>query len=184
MECHPTPSHDAQKLLIRRHINRIRQHNKFGSSLIVVIPENNMGLEHSHIEKFIRNMPNVVCYSEDGNSTRVGIRKTHDNTNDYQIEVESALMKRSVFFEATLFTVSKRFLKENEDIRVELQEELQLYHWETEMAKDNFGRDRIVLTGKIGGRQDDLYMAFAMAIFWGKVIERQRRGGMAFLYGR
>lgn len=47
-------NHAEQKSLIVRHIERIRQNPHFGTNVpIWVIPENNLGLESSHIEKVI-----------------------------------------------------------------------------------------------------------------------------------
>ena len=46
-------------------------------------------------------------------------------------------------------------------------------HREIQEAKDAFGKKRITMTGKMGGAQDDLYVALAMLAFWGKVHRRE-----------
>lgn len=127
---------------------------------------------------------------------RAGVRKTQQNTDDYQICVEDMLKKRLISWDRTLFTVSKNYEKSNGDtstIEAEVRQQLERYHWEVEEAKNNFGKRKIVMTGKLprafkllffvtnsnlssgkmGGAQDDLYVSFAMCCFWGKFIRRQ-----------
>lgn len=79
------------------------------------------------------------------------MRKSQENTSDYQIQVEDLLMKGFVSFEHQMFTVSKGYEKSNGDtksIRTELRDQLERYHWEVQEAKDSFGRRRITMTGK------------------------------------
>ncbi len=120
-------------------------------------------------------MPYVWVFHENEDE-RAGVRKTQQNTDDYQICVEDMLKKRLISWDRTLFTVSKNYEKSNGDttaIEAELRQQLERYHWEVEEAKNNFGKRKIVMTGKMGGAQDDLYVSFAMCCFWGKFIRRQ-----------
>lgn len=139
-----------------------------------------MGLESSHIESYLGGIPNVHVYHEDGDA-RAGVRKTHQNTEDYQICVESMLRKRQMMFERDLFTTSAAHVRvdgSTKSITDELRQQLERYHWETQEAKDAFGKRRITMTGKMGGAQDDLYVATAMLAFWGKVHQIQSRAGV------
>ena len=143
----------------------------------MVIAENNLGFESSHIAEHVRGMPNVSVFSEDVEGVRDGVRKTHQNTDDYQRCVNDKLRKRLCFFDRDVFTTSKAHEKINGDctsIKKELRNQLERYHWEVQEAKDGFGKRKIVMTGKMGGSMDDLYVAFAMLLFWG--IIHARRG--------
>lgn len=164
--------------MIERHIDRIRQNPHFGTHVpIWVIPENNLGLESSHIEDFVIHLRNVHVFHEN-DEERSGVRKTQQNTDDYQILVESMLMKRRISFDKHAFTVSKGWAKPNGDmsgIKMELRNQLERYHWEVKQARDSFGKRRITMTGKMGGAQDDLYVALAMLAFWPLAMRREAR---------
>ena len=108
-----------------------------------------MGLESSHIEKFVTRLPNVFVYHENAEE-RSGVRKSQQNTDDYQILVEDMLKKSRIFFEFNLFTVSKGHEKPDgstKTIIAELRNQLERYHWEVQQAKDSFGKRRITMTG-------------------------------------
>lgn len=177
LEAESTGTHDQQKNLITRHIARLRQEEHFRNIPIWVIPENNLGLEASHIESYVTHLAHVYVYHENENE-RAGVRKSHQNTDDYQICVEDMLRKRLISFSRHLFTTSKKFEKADgntKGITDELRQQLERYHWEVQEAKDAFGKRRITMTGKMGGAQDDLYVALAMLAFWGKVHRTQSR---------
>jgi len=168
-----------QNEVMRRLIARIRQHEHFAHVPIVVIPENNLGFESSHIADYVRNMPNVSVFTENPDDLREGVRKTAQNTDDYQRCVDRMLRLRRCFFDRNIFTSSKAYEKANGDCRAikeELRNQLERYHWEIAEAKNNFGKRSITMTGKMGGAQDDLYVSFAMLEFWSQV--HMRRAGL------
>jgi hypothetical protein len=170
-------THAQQKNLLEKHVARIRQNEHFRNVPIWVIPENNLGLESSHIESYVTRMANVFVFHENADE-RAGVRKSHQNTDDYQIRVEDMLKKRLISFSAGLFTTSHAHEKSNGDtksITDELRQQLERYHWEVQEAKDAFGKRRITMTGKMGGAQDDLYVALAMLAFWPEVHRRSQR---------
>lgn len=136
-----------------------------------------MGLESSHIEKFVTRLPNVFVYHENSEE-RSGVRKSQQNTDDYQILVEDMLKKSRIYFEFNLFTVSKGHEQKDGSVKTivaELRNQLERYHWEVQQAKDAFGKRRITMTGKMGGSQDDLYVATAMLAFWPAVMRKEAR---------
>lgn len=177
MEAESVRTPTQQCDVMRKLIARIRQREHFARVPIVVIPENNLGFESSHIADYVRNLPNVSVFTENPDDLREGVRKTAQNTDDYQRCVDSMLRHRQCFFDRELFTTSKAYEKIDGNckaIKEELRNQLERYHWEVADAKDNFGHRRITMTGKMGGAQDDLYVAFAMLRFWSHV--HMRRG--------
>lgn len=167
-------THAQQKHLINRTIARIRELEHFRNVSIVLIPENNLGLESSHIESYVTGVPNVTVFHEN-DEDRAGVRKSHQNTDDYQICIEDMLRKKLLMFDRDMFTTSKAHVKidgNTDSIKKELRNQLERYHWEVQEAKDAFGKKKITMTGKMGGAQDDLYVAVAMLGFWGKVHRR------------
>lgn len=155
----------------------MRQIEQFKNVHVVVIPENNLGLSSSHIDSYVHDIDNVSVFHEN-NKDRIGIRKTEQNTDDYQICVEDMLRKGQIYFSSELFTTSKKFEHPDGEMhkaKLELREQLERYHWEVLKAKDVFGKEKIAMTGKMGGAQDDMYVAFAMTAYWGKVHKKETR---------
>ncbi len=129
-----TQQHD----LVRKHIARIRQSEHFARVPIVVIAENNLGFESSHIAEHVRSLPNIIIFTENPDDPRDGVRKTQQNTDDYQRLVDNKLRRRQCFFDRDLFTTSKAHEKVSGDctsIKNELRNQLERYHWERVEAK-------------------------------------------------
>ena len=53
-----------------------------------------------------------------------------------------------------------------------LEDEMGRFHWSVKKANDEYGKDKIKLTGKIGNAQDDLLIAVAMVVYVGRMIIR------------
>lgn len=100
-----------QNDVMRKLIARIRQNVHYARVPIVVIPENNLGFESSHIADYVRNMPNVSVFTENPGDLREGVRKTASNTDDYQRCVDRMLMLRQCYFDRDMFTSSKAYEK-------------------------------------------------------------------------
>lgn len=107
------------------------------------------------------------------------MRKSATNTSEYQICVEDMLRRGTLHFYRDIFTNSKRFLKGSADdtkkIEDELRQQFERYHWEVKEAKDNFGKKKVTMTGKMGGAKDDLYVAVAMLAYWGQFHRYETR---------
>ena len=160
-----------EKSLILRHIAKLREEHP--GVHIWFIPENNLGLEGSHLEKFVRKVPLLDTYyeQEDG---RAGVRKSGLNTSDYQIKMEDMLIKGDIRFSNNLFTVSKG--QTPETIMTETQSQFERYHWEVETIGDpSKGKFKTHMTGKMGGSQDDICIALQMLAYWSPRILRTRR---------
>lgn len=152
-----------------RHIARLRE--LYPGVHIWFIPENNLGLEGSHMEKMVRRVPNLDTYYEQ-EGKRAGVRKSGLNTSDYQIRMEDMLIKKDVRFSTNLFTVSKG--QTVKTIFTEMQSQFERYHWEVESIGDpSKGNFKTTMTGKMGGAQDDMYIAMAMLGYWPKRIRTE-----------
>jgi hypothetical protein len=124
LESESVRNHAQQQSLVLRVINRLRQNPLFTTVPIWVIPENNLGLEASHVEAFVSHLPYVHVFHEFaaervGNFflrfsltlSKAGVRKSATNTVEYQICVEDMLRRQLLHFHRDVFTNSKRFLK-------------------------------------------------------------------------
>jgi hypothetical protein len=110
LESESVRNHAQQQSLVLRVIGRLRQNPLFTTVPIWVIPENNLGLEASHVEAFVSHLPYVHVFHEFA-AERAGVRKSATNTVEYQICVEDMLRRQLLHFHRDVFTNSKRFLK-------------------------------------------------------------------------
>lgn len=139
----------------------------------IFIPENNLGLEASHLHTMMNEYDDVTTYFEKSGG-KPGICKTHQKTIDYQFLINSMLYEGTIKLDAELFTVSKDFNVES--ITALLRGQMERFHWEKKDANDAFGRDRWAITGKQGDKQDDLFITLEMAAFFGRgIINNPRR---------
>lgn len=173
MDSQPTRSHPLQMALIHKHINRLRDNPLYRSSRIVVIVENNLGMQGSTVEAMVHGLRDVEVFYENTENARPGILKTQHNTHQYQIVVEDLLMKDFICFDSGVFTNSVNYKNDVSKAMIELRSQMLRYHWEVKKASDVHGKDSVTLTGKMGGKQDDLYITLAMLAYWVLVYMRR-----------
>ena len=134
------------------------------------------------MEAFVRDLPNVHVFYED-ESSREGVRKTQQNTSDYQIELEAKMRKDQVRFADCLFTTTRKWNDKGDApalAKAEMRSQMERYHYEIKEAKDAYGKPKYAMTGKMGGAQDDIHIALSMFNFWPPIImqrNRHRRNG-------
>ena len=159
--------HSAEEFnLLKRHINRVNENKYWRGALKIFIPENNLGLEASHLHTMVQQFKDVQTFWE--SPKKPGICKTHQKTIDYTFLLNSMLMDKNIAFEADLFTISKDMTPDS--IRNLFREQVERFHWEKRDAKDSFSNDRWAITGKMGDKQDDLLITVFMNAFFGKGI--------------
>jgi hypothetical protein len=151
--------------LLRRHYERLRQFSFTSGSHLIFIPENNLGLEASHLDTMVRSLAEVQTYWE---KDKPGVCKTHSKTRDYQFLTNNALFNAAIRFHVDLFTCSRD--QTPTSIKSLLMDQALRYHWEKRPAHDNFGNDRHTITGKQGDKQDDLLVAFMQDMYFGRAI--------------
>ena len=173
MESENTKNPTDQKMLIRRHILRLNQHEKFRPAKKIFIPENTMGMMGHHLANFVRDFTDIDVYYEKPASNKPGINKTHDVTEDYIFYLNHLLTKQAVLFDRDCFTISRS--KTLVSLKAEMREGLERFHEEVKPAKDNFGRAKAIQTGKMGTKNDDMPVALMQGIYWGRAATNQYR---------
>jgi len=159
-------------LLISRHYQRLLDNQRYRSSKLVFIPENNLGMESAHLDTMVKDIAGVVTYYE--KPDRAGVNKDGRKTRGYQFELSNALMYGAIKFEHGLFTITRE--KSPQCMRDLLQDQMLRFRWERKAAVDLLGKDRYTLTGKMGSKQDDLLIAVMMALYWGRLVIRDPSG--------
>jgi len=153
--------------LLHRHFKRLQENKHWKAARKIFIPENNLGLEASHLHTMVKRYNDVTTYWETPN--KPGICKTHQKTIDYTFLLNSMLGDKTILLDRELFTISKE--QSSDSISNLLREQIERFHWEKKAAGDSFGKDRWAITGKMGNdKQDDLLIAVFMALFFGRGI--------------
>lgn len=137
-------------------------------SKFVFIPENNLGMEHHHLDAMVKDIPDVTTFWETDN--KPGITKTEKSTREYQFLLSNCLANGGLRFDRTLFTCTRE--KDPKAMLDMLEDQMSRYHWAVKKATDEHGSDKSKLTGKVGNLQDDLLIAVSMIIYVGRMIIR------------
>jgi hypothetical protein len=152
------------------HVRAVRERRDLENAYIVFIPERNLGLEASHMETQIRSVRSVVTMRD--RKGHAGVLTTHATKNAMHRATERFLSQGLVVLHENIVCVSKTSsgcLGEAAVIDT-LTQQLRAYRYDVKLAKDAFGKDSRVLTGKRGPMQDDLCIAFQMVAFWHEVF--------------
>lgn len=138
----------------------------FKQSRMIFIPENNLGMEHHHLDAMVQDIEGVTTFWE--SSKKPGISKSEKSTREYQFLLSNLLSNRGLLFDSELMTSTRE--KTTEDMRDLLGDQMRQFHWAVKKASDVHGKERVKLTGKIGNLQDDLLIAVAMIVYVGRMI--------------
>ena len=57
-------------------------------------------------------------------------------------------------------------------MRVRLREQMQVYSYQYKQAADTFGKERVALSGKVGGMKDDICIALQLACYFSDLDSR------------
>lgn len=135
---------------------------------MIFIPENNLGMEHHHLDSMVQDIPGVETFWE--TEKKPGISKTEKSTREYQFLLSNCLAQKGLLFDRDLFTCTKE--KDVPSMMLMLEDQMSRFHWSVKKANDEMGKDKVKLTGKIGNAQDDLLIAVAMVVYVGRMIIR------------
>jgi hypothetical protein len=92
LDSETTANELEQFALLTRHFGAIDAHPLWRRARKIFIPENNLGLEASHMDTLVRGFNNVESFWE--TKKRVGIRMTHELKRKYQMFTVHALYNR------------------------------------------------------------------------------------------
>lgn len=158
---------------LHHHLDRINEIPIFRSSIKIIIIENNLGNEASHLWNMIKKRKDTRCFWE--KNDRPGIWKGKDTADDYQYFFNVKLKKGAVRFDREFFTTS---LKQTEaTVKGILRGQIERFHYAYEEPKTvHQEKGRQTITGKMGSsEQDDLIIALLMGVFWGRIYLKNPR---------
>ena len=175
--CHNTrssppffPDPAKQFELVVQHITRIRSDMGRKTSRFFVFVERNLGFEAEHHKRALDHIPGVTFYV-DQKACRVGVLTTEATKHAMAQLVVSMLAERRIHVLPTLYS------HEPEVMRSRLREQMETYSAQFKQAPDTFGKDKISLSGKIGGMKDDVCICLQLAAYFTQ-LEMQRASEM------
>jgi hypothetical protein len=165
LDAEPVRHPNEVRNLLLRHFAKISSHHIFSQSRLIFIPEDNLGMESSHMDAMVNDLDNVTTYWD---GKHPGLHKTERVTREYQILMAQALATNSIRFDRSLFTVTRE--KTVQSMRDMLQEQMCRFQWLVKKPNNDYGEARVKLTGKIGNQQDDLLIGLFMVLYGGRLV--------------
>ena len=164
------------KTLLRAHVAGLQAQPQFAHSWFIFLPENNLGLEASHLAKVLSKVRNVYTFSD--NPERVGVSTTNARKFGYVSGLEDYLIPPDCLrFNAALVCANPFLVA---DVRVpntrkKLHQQLGMFRKMMHLPTFAYGQAKTTLSGKVDPEgkqssrfQDDLVMALMIAVFWGR----------------
>lgn len=155
---------DPQKQfdLVADHIRRLRRKNmEWRNSRVIIYVERNLGHEAEHHRHALKDIPGVY-FREDPKNGRVGLLTTNE------IKHGCATLLNIMLREERLCMLQEADLvcKDAKEFIIRLREQLNVYSYQYKDPSDSFGKQRVALTGKVGGMKDDIVIALQLGIFF------------------
>lgn len=168
-------THVEIRSLLNRHLDALSNHPELQGVMKIFIPEANLGNEATHMHSMISQRGDVRSYWQ--KEDRLGIIKDARVTDNYQFFLDDMLQQDFLRFYHDIITHSRHFRTSpgGEAIVNLVQEQMQRYHYERLDTVDRNGNPRCRITGKSGGKQDDLLIALMMALYWGRAVLKDPR---------
>jgi hypothetical protein len=152
--------------LVAQHIARIRLDNGRKTSRVFIFVERNLGFEAEHHKRALQSIPGVSFYV-DQKAERVGVLTTEATKHAMAQLVVSMLAERRMHILPVLYS------NDSAAMRIRLREQMETYSAQFKQAPDTFGKDKISLSGKVGGMKDDICICMQLAAYYTQ-IESQR----------
>ncbi len=152
--------------LVQRHITRIRMDVGRKACRIFVFVERNLGFEAEHHKRALDHLPGVTFYV-DQKANRVGVLTTEATKHAMATLLVSMLAEKRVHIMPVVYS------NEPEAMRIRLREQMETYSAQFKQAPDTFGKDKITLSGKVGGMKDDVCICLQLAAYFTQ-LETQR----------
>jgi hypothetical protein len=156
--------------MVVQHISRIRTDVGRKACRFFIFVERNLGFEAEHHKRALEHIPGVTFYV-DHKASRVGVLTTEATKHAMAQLVVSMLAERRIHVLPVLYSA------EPEPMRIRLREQMETYSAQFKQAPDTFGRDKIALSGKVGGMKDDVCICLQLAAYFTQ-LETQRAADM------
>lgn len=152
--------------LVSKHIHRIRMENGRIGSRVFIFVERNLGFEAEHHKRALEYMEGVSFYV-DQKANRVGVLTTESTKHAMATLVVAMLEEKKIHIRNPLFS------NDPQGMRIRIREQMETYSMQVKAPPDTFGKERIALSGKVGGMKDDVCICLQLAAYYTQ-LESQR----------
>ena len=150
---------EKQFALLEKHIYDIRQREIFQNSEIIIMVERNLGFEAEHHQRALNGIP-LTRHRIDHQAKRYGILTTEEIKMGMMTLLNNMLREQRVNVLDSIISQDP-----NGSLR-RLREQLGIYSFQYKSASDTFGKQRVALSGKVGGMKDDVCIALQLAVYF------------------
>ena len=156
--------------MVAQHITKIRSLPGRKATRFTIFVERNLGFEAEHHQRALGQLPGVKFYVE-AKANRVGMMMTEP------IKHAMAQLVVVMLHEHRLHVMPEESLVSSDPkgTRIRLREELEIYCQQVKAAESVFQKDRIALSGKIGGLQDDLAICLQWMAYMTQLEDQRAR---------
>ena len=132
----------------------------------MIYVERNLGFEAEHHRRALDSLPAVSFYV-DQKANRVGVLTTEAIKHAMCQLVVVMLREKRIH-------VARPFVsKDEKGILIRLREQMEVYSYQFKMGTNTFQKDRVALSGKVGGMKDDICICLQLACYFTQ-LESQR----------
>ena len=155
-----------QFALVATHIRDIRENIGRKASRVTIFVERNLGFEAEHHRRALDGIPGVTFYVDQA-ADRVGVLTTEQVKHAMCQLVVAMLRERRIHIASPLVS------RNEHDMRTRLREQMEIYGYQTKLPANTFQKERIALSGKIGGMQDDICICLQLACYFTQLGEQR-----------
>ena len=119
-----------------------------------------------HHKRALEHIPGVSFYVDQA-ASRVGVLTTEATKHAMATLVVAMLAERRIHVQDPLYS------NDPAGMRIRLREQMETYSAQYKSAPDTFGKERIALSGKVGGMKDDVCICLQLAAYYTQ-LETQR----------
>lgn len=132
--------------------------------------ERNLGYESEHHHRALGDIPGVFFYI-DHHANRVGVMTSNETKHAMCSVLSTMLREQRVHIRKADALVSR----EPERNLARLRDQMEVYGYQFKAASNTFTKEKIALSGKVGGMKDDLCICLQLGVYWTNVeITRQQ----------
>jgi hypothetical protein len=132
----------------------------------MIYVERNLGFEAEHHRRALDSLPAVSFYI-DQKANRVGVLTTEAIKHAMCQLVVVMLREKRIHLCKPLVSRDERA------VVVRLREQMEVYSYQFKMGTNTFQKDRVALSGKVGGMKDDICICLQLACYFTQ-LESQR----------
>ncbi len=129
------------------------------ASPITIYVERNLGFEAEHHKRALDHLPGVSFYI-DQKANRVGVLTTEAIKHAMCQLVVVMLQERRIHVHKPLVS------KDEKGLRLRLREQMEVYSYQFKIGTNTFQKDRVALSGKVGGMKDDICICLQLACYF------------------